>query len=139
MNNDKPKASEEQLAYANLLRKGAWTGLGLLLITFIVYIAGVLPNFVGFEKIQSYWKLRAAEYIHQTNAPTGWHWIGLLNKGDMLNYIGIVLLAGMTVICYLRVIPIFVRKKDTAYLVIAIIEIAVLLLAASGILTAGGH
>jgi hypothetical protein len=139
MSNDKPKVSEEQLAYAYLLSKGAWAGLSLLVITFIVYITGVLHNVVSFDKIQSYWKLRVAEYIHQTNSPTGWHWIGLLNKGDMLNYIGIVLLASMTVICYLRLIPIFVSKKDTPYIVIAIIEVAVLLLAASGILTAGGH
>ncbi len=139
MSNDKPKVSEEQLVYAYLLGKGAWTGLGLLVITFIVYVTGVLHNVVSFDKIQSYWKLRVAEYIHQTNSPTGWNWIGLLNKGDMLNYIGIVLLASMTVICYLRLIPIFVRKKDAPYIVIAIIEVAVLLLAASGILTAGGH
>ncbi len=139
MGNDKPKASEEQLAYANLLGKGALAGLGLLIITFIVYMAGVLPNVVDFDKIQSYWKLRVAEYIHQTNSPTGWSWTGLLNNGDMLNYIGVAVLAGMTVICYLGILPIFIRKKDTTYLIIALIEVAVLLLAASGILTAGGH
>jgi len=136
---DKPKASEEQLAYANLLGKGAITGLGLLVITFFVYISGMLPNVVDFNSIQSYWKLRAAEYIHQANAPTGWGWVGLLNNGDMLNFLGVAVLAGMTVICYLRIIPIFIKKKDTPYLVITIVEIAVLLLAASGILTAGGH
>jgi hypothetical protein len=139
MGNDKAKASQEQLVYANLLGKGALTGLGLLVISFIVYITGVLPNVVSFDKIQSYWKLRVGEYIHQANSPTGWKWVGLLNNGDILNYIGIVVLAGMTLICYLRLIPIFVRKKDTVYLVITIVEIAVLLLAASGILTAGGH
>ncbi len=139
MDNDKAKASQEQLVYADLLGKGALTGLGLLVITFIVYITGVLPNVVPFDKIQSYWKLRVHDYIHQANSPTGWQWVGLLNNGDILNYIGIVVLAGMTLICYLRLIPIFVRKKDTTYLVITIIEIAILLLAASGILTAGGH
>jgi hypothetical protein len=139
MDNDKTKASQEQLIYANLLGKGALTGLGLLVITFIVYMTGVLPNVVPIDKIPSYWKLRVGEYIHQANTPTGWKWVGLLNNGDILNYIGIVILAGMTVICYLRLIPIYARKKDTTYLVITIIEITILLLAASGILTAGGH
>jgi len=139
MSNDKTKASEEQLTYANLLGKGAITGLGLLLITFIVYISGVLPNVVDFNSIQTYWKLRVNEYIHQTNSPTGWGWVGLLNNGDMLNFLGVAVLAGITIICYLRIIPIFIKKKDIPYLVITIIEIAVLLLAASGILTAGGH
>lgn len=139
MSNDKPKASEEQLVYANLLGKGALAGLGLLVSTFIVYISGILPNVVNFDSIQVYWKLRVVEYIHQTNSPTGWSWFGLLNNGDMLNFLGVAVLAGMTLICYLRIIPIFVRKKDTPYLIIAVLEIAILLLAASGILTAGGH
>lgn len=139
MSNDKAKASEEQLVYASLLGKGAGLGLGVLLITFIIYVSGMLTNVIGLDKIERYWKLRVSEYIHQTGWPTGWHWIGLLNHGDILNYIGIALLAGMTVICYLRLIPMFARKKDVTYLVILIIEIGILLLAASGILTAGGH
>lgn len=135
----KTKASEEQLAYANLLGNGAWAGLGLLIAGFIIYISGVLPNVVDFDKLQTYWKFRASEYILQANSPTGWHWLNLLNKGDMLNFIGIAALAGITIICYLRIIPIFIRKKDTTYLAIALLEVAVLLLAASGILTSGGH
>jgi uncharacterized membrane protein len=139
MSNDKAKASEAQLIYAKLLGKGALTGLVLIIIMFAIYVTGVLPNVVPFDKIQSYWKLRVDEYVHQANSPTGWKWVGLLNNGDMLCYIGIVVLAGMTLICYLRLIPIFLRKKDTTYLVITIIEVVVLFFAASGILTAGGH
>jgi hypothetical protein len=139
MNDNKPQASEEQLVYAGLLGNGAWTGLGILVITFIVYVSGLLPNVVEFNKLQTLWKLRAAEYIHETGAPTGWGWVPLLNNGDMLNFIGVAVLAGMTVICYLRIVPIFIRKKDTVYLIIALLEVCVLLLAASGILTAGGH
>jgi hypothetical protein len=63
----------------------------------------------------------------------------LIGKGDYLNYVGITILAGLTIICYLVILPILLRKKDMPYLVIAIIEVAVLLLAASGILKAGGH
>jgi len=136
---DITKASEEQMVYANILGKGALTGIVLLVATFIIYISGLLPNAVDFDKLQDYWKLNVTEYIHQAHSSTGWQWVGLLNNGDILNYIGIVVLAGMTILCYLRIIPIFIRKKDTPYLVITIIEIAILLLAASGILTAGGH
>ncbi|MEW6215401.1 MAG: hypothetical protein AB1478_09430 [Nitrospirota bacterium] len=139
MSNDKTKASGEQLAYANFLGKSALTGLGLLVITFVIYISGVLPNVVDINKLQDLWKLRVADYIHQANSPTGWQWVGMLNRGDILNYIGVAMLAGITILCYLRIIPIFIRKKDTTYLAISIIEIAILLLAASGILTAGGH
>jgi len=42
-------------------------------------------------------------------------------------------------ICYLVILPILLRKKDIPYVVIAIAEVAVLALAASGILKSGGH
>jgi hypothetical protein len=139
MAEEKAKASEEQLAYANFLSKGTWTALGLLVVLFIVYLSGILPNVVDFEKIQVYWKMRSSDFIHLTNSPTGWGWLPLINHGDMLPYIGIALLAGMTILSYLRILPIFLKKKDKPFTIIVLIELAVLLLAASGILTAGGH
>jgi len=63
----------------------------------------------------------------------------MLGKGDFLNFAGIAFLAGITIICFIRVIPIFFRKKDTIYGVFAIIEVLVLVLAASGVLKSGGH
>ena len=53
--------------------------------------------------------------------------------------VGIAILAGLTIVCYLAIIPTLMRKKDTAYLVIAVVEVLVLTLAASGILKGGGH
>jgi len=63
----------------------------------------------------------------------------MLEKGDFLNFVGIAFLAGVTMICYVRIIPILFRKKDRVYALIAILEVLVLMLAASGILKAGGH
>lgn len=139
MSEEKAKPSEEQLAYASILSKGTWAALGLLIVLFTVYISGVLPNVVDFEKLQTYWTLPVSDYIHQTDSPTGWGWLRLINHGDMLTYVGIALLAGMTILSYLRALPIFLRKKDKPYTIIILIELAVLLLAASGLLTAGGH
>jgi len=139
MSIEKAKASEEQLAYANFLGKAAWISLGLLVIFFLIYVSGILPNVVEYEKIPLYWQLRAVDYIHEANAPTGWGWVPLLNNGDMLPYIGIVLLAGLTILSYLRVLPIFIKKKATPFVIIIFLEIGVLIMAASGILTSGGH
>jgi hypothetical protein len=63
----------------------------------------------------------------------------MVGKGDFLNFIGIAFLSGVTILCYMVIIPIFFRKKDTVYGIIAIIEVAVLVLAASGLLRGGGH
>ncbi len=139
MSNDRLKASEEQLAYANILNYGMWIGLAVAVVTFIVYVSGVLPTFVPIEDMPKYWGMKAGDYIHTLNAPTGWGWVAFIGKGDYLNFIGIAMLAGLTVLCYLIIIPILMKKKDTPYVIIAILEVAVLVLAASGILKTGGH
>ena len=139
MTEDRPKVSEEQIAYANILNIGMWLGLLTLVVTFIIYVSGILQSFIPVEELPKYWGMKAKDYIHTLNAPTGWGWVSLIGKGDYLNFVGIAFLAGLTVLCYLTILPILIRKKKTPFVVIAIIEVAVLILAASGILKAGGH
>jgi hypothetical protein len=139
MTNEKTKASEEQMAYAAILNTGMWFGLALLIITFFVYISGVIPTFIPIDDLPKYWTMRAHDYTHELHAPTGWGWTAFLGKGDYLNFVGIAILSGLTILCYLVILPIFVRKKNTPYVVIAIIEVMVLALAASGIMKVGGH
>jgi hypothetical protein len=69
----------------------------------------------------------------------GWAWFGNLQFGDMLNFLPIAFLSLLTIVCYTAIIPGLIRKKDTAYVVIAVLEIIVLAVAASGILGTGGH
>ena len=63
----------------------------------------------------------------------------LVGNGDYLNFIPIAILSGLTILCFLVILPILVKKKDTPYVVIAIAEVLVLALAASGLLKVGGH
>lgn len=139
MANKKTAASEEQIAYANVLNIGMWFGLFLLIITFIVYISGVIPSFVSIDDLPKYWTMRVHDFNVALNAPTGWGWTTLVGNGDYLNFVGIAILSGLTILCYLVILPILIRKKDTAYVVIAVVEILVLSLAASGLLKTGGH
>lgn len=139
MANEKTRASEEQIAYANILNAGMWSGLFLLIITFLVYISGLLPSYVPIDDLPKYWGLRAHDYNVALHAPTGWGWAALLGKGDYLNFLGIAILSGLTILCYLVILPILIRKKDTPYVVIAVAEVLVLALAASGLLKSGGH
>jgi hypothetical protein len=139
MANEKTRASEEQLAYAKVLNRGMWFGLALLVITFFVYISGVLPTHVPINDLPKYWTMRVHDFNVALNAPTGWYWTALVGKGDYLNFVGIAILSGLTILCYLVILPIFARKKDTAYVVIGIVEVLVLALAASGLLKVGGH
>lgn len=139
MANEKTRASEEQIAYAGVLNIGMWFGLFLLVVTFFVYLSGVLPSFVPIDDLPRYWGMRVHDFNAQLHAPTGWHWTAYVNKGDYLNFVGIAILSGLTILCYLVILPILIRKKDRAYVAIAIVEVLVLSLAASGLLKAGGH
>jgi hypothetical protein len=139
MSNGKTKASEEQMAYAGVLNIGMWSGLALLIVTFFVYISGVLPAFVPIKDLPKYWTMRVHEFNVALHAPTGWGWAPLIGNGDYLNFVGIAILSGLTILCYLVILPILIRKKDMPYVVIAIVEVLVLALAASGLLKVGGH
>ncbi len=133
------KATEEQLAYAKLLDAGMKLGLLALVVTFIVYLTGILSPHVPVSDLPKYWGLSVHKYLEATGIHSGWSWLGMLGKGDFLNFLGIAFLAGITMFCCMRIIPIFFKKKDTVYGVIAILEVMVLAIAASGILKTGGH
>jgi hypothetical protein len=133
------KPLPEQIAYANLLFIGAWLGILLMIITYFVYIGGALSPHVDMALIIENWDKGVDEYLEITNSPHGWGWLNLLYKGDFINFVGITLLAVLTIICYFILILGYKRRKNWFYLGIAILEIAVLSIAASGILGTGGH
>ena len=133
------KATEEQVLYAKILNIGMLIGLIGLVVAFVLYASGILEPLIPLEKVQSYWILSVHEYLEQSGIQAGWAWFGKLHFGDMLNFLPIAFLSLLTIVCYIAIIPGLIRKKDTAYVVIAFLEIIVLAVAASGILGTGGH
>ena len=129
----------EQLTYASILDKGMKIGFLMLVFSFIIYLTGILPPYLPVNDLPKYWTMPVHQYLEATGIHPGWSWLGLLGKGDFLNFAGIAFLAGVTAVCYIRIIPILFRKKDIAFGVIAILEVVVLVLAASGLLKSGGH
>ena len=133
------KATEEQVLYAKILNIGMLIGLVGLVVAFVLYASGILEPLIPLEKVQTYWILSVYEYLEQSGIQAGWAWFGNLQFGDMLNFLPIAFLSLLTIVCYIVIIPGLIRKKDTAYVVIAVLEIIVLAVAASGILGTGGH
>lgn len=144
---DRTTPTEEQLLYARILAAGMYAGLALLLVTFVLYVTGLVEPAVPIDALPDYWRLSVDEYLHTINEQylhrdhslTGWWWLGALGHGDYLNFVGIVVLAAVTIVCYVGITPTLVRKRDRVYAVIAVVETVILALAASGLLTAGGH
>ncbi len=131
--------AEEQLAYARLLDVGMRFGLLLLVATFGIYALGVLAPHVPVNDLPTYWTMPVRKYLAATGIHPGWGWVHMLDKGDFVNFVGVAFLAGVTLVCYVRIIPIFIRKNEKVYAVIAVLEVLVLALAASGVLKSGGH
>ena len=133
MNHDADRIPHEQVIYARWLDWGTRAGLAVLICTFLVYALGLATPHVPFELLTQVWSLPVDEHRAAVAAPAGWGWVDLAWRSDYLNYAGIVLLALVTLVCYLRVLPAFVARGDRAYALVTIVEIAVLAAAAAGI------
>ncbi|MDR0239410.1 MAG: DUF1634 domain-containing protein [Deltaproteobacteria bacterium] len=134
-----PVPSKEQMAYADWLFYGCWIGLVVMLITYAVYVSGILIPHVPLERMSEYWNEPVSTYLAKAQAPIGWGWVALLGQGDFVNFVGVVFLAGLSIICYIRILPGLLAKKDMIYFTLAVLQVLVLVFAASGILGSGAH
>lgn len=141
-NTPNPTNAQQQQAeatlYAVLLDWTTRLGVVALLASFAAYMFGLLTPHVPLAQLPSVWNLPVGTYLEQTGTPTGWGWMALAHKGDLSNLIGIALLAGSSLVPLLGLIPLYLKRRDYAYAVICALVAAVIVLAASGLLT-GGH
>jgi hypothetical protein len=127
----------DRVIYARWLGVGARLGLTLLIVTFAVYVLGLLEPLVPLRSLPGLWRLPVAEFISATGAPTGWGWLARLGAADYLNLVGVAVLGAVSVACYLRIIAFYWREGDRGLAWLAIGQVVVLLAAASGLVA--GH
>ena len=128
----------EQTVYARWLEWGTRVGLWLLIAAFAVYAFGILEPQVELSRLPALWGLSAQRYQAVAAAPAGWGWLGFLDQGDHLNLLAVAFLSLITVACYLRILPIHFHRGERVLAAMTLLQIVVLLAAASGAL-AGGH
>jgi hypothetical protein len=133
------QAGPEQVLYASVLEKGMLFGMLLLLVTYVVYVSGILDPYVPLTDIHKYWTMNVHDYLQQARIEPGWGWVRMLRYGDFLCFVAIALLAGVTIICFLAIIPLLLKQNDKLYAFLSVLEVIILCVAASGILGAGGH
>ena len=124
--------------YAAWLAWGTRAGLALLVIAFIAYVSGVLAPHVPIERTAALWSQPAAAMVQATGLQQTWAWARHLGGSDMLALAAIALLASCSIPCVAAVIPVFARRRERVLVAICILQVAVLVLAASGLL-AGAH
>lgn len=132
-------ATPEQLLYARILEKGMYFGLLILLITYVLYTFGIVKPYIPLKDIPKYWSMDVHQYLTTAKIEEGWAWVPLVYYGDFLNFVGIAILAGVTIVCFLAIVPILWKQNDKVYACLSLVEAIILGVAASGILGAGGH
>ena len=131
------EASPEQLLYARILEIGMYIGLLVLFVTFGLYAFGIVDPYIPLDKISDYWSMNVNDYLKHAEIKAGWAWLGMLKYGDFINFIGVAILAGVTIICYAAIVPTLLKNNDKVYAILAVLEVIILSAAASGILTVG--
>jgi len=107
-----------------------------LIAGFAAYAGEMLPLQVPFDALPRLWSLPVGDFLRESGMPAGWGWLTMLGKGDVLALAGIALLASVSPLCLLLLLPAYAQRRDGAYLAFTLALVGVLVLAASGIL---GH
>ena len=130
-------ATPEQLLYARILEIGMYIGLLILFITFGLYTFGILDPYIPLDKISNYWSMNVHDYLKHAEIKAGWAWLGMVKYGDFINFIGVAILAGVTIFCYAAIVPTLLKNNDKVYAILAVLEVGILSAAASGLLAVG--
>jgi hypothetical protein len=128
----------EQLRYAYLLDWSARIGVLVLVLSFGAYVLGFLSPHVPLDQLPSLWSQPVGQYLALTGSPTGWGWLALVHRGDIVGLVGIAILAGCSLVCLLALVPLYRRRGDKAFVALCLAEVVVVLVAASGLI-GGGH
>ncbi len=118
--------------YARLLGVLSIIGMILLFATFILYAFELIPSAVTPEKITQLWHLDVGSFHDVTATPVGWAWVGEILTGSGITFAALVFLAFSSLVCLVSLIPIYLTAKDSWYLAIVLLQVAVLAVAASG-------
>jgi hypothetical protein len=130
-----PDLEEVQQRYARWLAWCSRAGLALLVIGFLAYVTGLVDPHVPIERLPALWHRSAAEVLREIGLRPGWGWAELTHRSDMLILAGIGMLASCSIPCLAAAIPVFHARRERIFVAVCLLQIAVLALAGSGILS----
>jgi len=124
--------------YARSMAIGTAVALALIVVELIAYVSGVLSPYVPLRDLPGLWGMPMRQYLAAAGVPAGWGWIALAGRCDYVNFIGIALLASVTIVCYLVALRRYLARRDRIYVALTAAQIIVLVAAASGLLNSLG-
>jgi len=125
---------ETDLLYARGLRIGTALALGLIALETFAYFTGIVSPYIPFETLPRLWGLPMKDFLAAARVPAGWGWVALAGRGDYLNFIGIAVLASVTIACHLLLLAHFAGRRDRVYAALVTLQVLVVAVAASGLL-----
>ena len=132
----------EQLLYARWLQRGARLGMALLALLFLFYAAGWGAPQLTPRALVQVWGQPLSQFLQSSGVPTGWGWLQpALRRGatDLACLLGLVVLAGCSLPALGMVLLHAWRQGDKRMAWLCAAQVLVLLVAASGVLVAGGR
>ena len=128
---------EAQLRYARWLERASRVATVVTLAGFAAYVFDLIAPGVDHAQLAHLWQLPLAEYHRATGQVTGWQWIRLLDRSDMISLAGIALLCLCSPLALAVVLPSYARGRRPVMFWMCLLEIGVLLLAASNVIEIG--
>jgi hypothetical protein len=128
----KPDDGWLQERFARWLDAGMRTAFIASLLTFGLYVSGLVPARIALSELPRLWTLPLPAYLERTASPTGWSWLQFLAYGDFLSYAGIALFAVVIIVCDLAIILPLLRRRERLLAVLASVQVVILVAAASG-------
>ena len=122
------------ILYARILGWGTRAGLALLALSFLAYAFGVIAPHVPIDQMPRLWSNPAPAYLQAAGLQPGWDWARFIHRADMLVLAAIAFLASCSIACLAVAARIFTGFGERTVAIICVVEIAVLALAASGLL-----
>ena len=126
-----------QEVYARWLDAATRLAFAASLLAFVLYATGLAPAFVPLDALPALWGLPVGEYLERTGVVSGWGWLGLLRFSDYASLACVALIGMVTLICYLRILPLLLRLGERLQAALVLAQVLVLLIAASGLLAGG--
>jgi hypothetical protein len=127
-------ATPEQVVYGRGLRAATRVGFVVLVAAFAAYVTGILPAHVPLAQLPQFWQLTAAQYRAAAGIAPGWGWLAQVAQGEFASLAGIAILAGGSLASLGAVAVLFRRRGDRVYALLSLALMAVILVAASGLL-----
>jgi hypothetical protein len=122
------------LRYAQCVEIGTTLSFIVIALELAAYLSGALSPQVPLQDLPRLWGLPLKDYLVAAQVPPGWGWLALVGAGDYQNFIGITLLASISMAAYFCALRAYIAQRERIYAALTLAQLCITLAAATGLL-----